>query len=140
MSYENVFGDDAPKPGDAGVVVLTDADQVVVPPLDTIEAAGNGAGPVSTAEVAGVLGILGGLAIFAILLPFGVGAIAGAVVAPEGRRKAAAKSGAWVGGIGGFVAYPLLYGVTGSSSFATRMAGIAPMVLGGYMGYREREK
>lgn len=147
MSYERAFGvgdeevfspDDILKQDPSDAVVVNGGEQAP-PPLDPIESAGNGQSSNGLA-VAGVLGILGGLALFAILLPFGIGAVSGAVIAPSGRRKAAAKSGAWAGGIGGFVAYPLIYGVTGNTPLATRLAGIAPMVLGGYMGYRERQK
>lgn len=136
MSYERAFplGQEEATQESNGVVVPVVDNGEQIP----IDSAGNG--QVSPVAVAGVLGIIGGIALFMLAIPFGVGAISGAVVAPSGRRKAAAKTGALAGGLGGLAAYPLLYGLTGSSDLASRLAGITPMALGAYMGYRERQK
>ena len=103
-----------------------------------IETAGNGH-EMSPVAAAGVIGLLGGIVLFALAIPFGVGAISGAVAAPHGRKKTAAKWGALAGGLGGMAAYPIVFGLTGSRPVARSMSSLAPIALGAYMGVRERE-
>jgi len=103
-----------------------------------VDSAGNGS-EISPGLAVGLLGLLGGIFLFAIAVPFGVGAIAGAIAAPHGRKKTAAKWGALAGGLGGMAAYPIVFGVTGSRPVARSMSSLAPIALGAYMGVRERE-
>ena len=97
-------------------------------------------GEISPWAIGGIVAVLGGLVLFAVAIPFGVGAAAGAIAAPEGRRKRAAKWGALAGGLGGMAAYPIVYGLTGSQGVARSMSSLAPIALGAYMGLREKQQ
>jgi hypothetical protein len=137
--YERAFGfgdnGDGKSPIESGSIPQSfNSDQQL-----NIESTGNGSG-ISTGAAVGLLGILGGLALFALAIPFGIGAISGAIAAPHGRKKSAAKWGALAGGLGGMVAYPIVSGLTGSQPVARSMSSLAPIALGAYMGFREREK
>lgn len=136
--YERTFGfgDDGETktPSANGVTPQT----IIFGERINVESAGNGS-EISTGAAVGLLGVLGGLVLFALAIPFGVGAISGAIAAPHGRKKTAAKWGALAGGLGGLVAYPIASGVTGSGSIARRISSLTPIVIGAYMGVRERE-
>ena len=96
-------------------------------------------GLINPAAAVGVVGLLGGVVLLALFAPFVIGAISAAVVAPKGRKKKAAKWGAVVGGVGSWVVYPFIYGVTGSQGVARSFGAISPVALGLYMGLREKE-
>jgi hypothetical protein len=136
--YERAFGF-----GDNGDPMTPAANSVMPQTIiagERLDVETAGASPqLSPVAAAGILGILGGVVLFALAIPFGVGAIAGAVAAPEGRKKTAAKWGALAGGLGGMAAYPIVFGVTGSRPVARSMSSLAPIALGAYMGVRERE-
>ncbi len=100
------------------------------------DAGGGSAGDVLV--LGGLLALIGGVVLFAFAIPFGVGAISGAVAAPSGRKKHAAKWGALAGGVGGMVTYPVVNGLTGSSRVASAMSTLAPIALGAWVGVRER--
>jgi hypothetical protein len=136
--YERAFG--FGDNGDPTAPIANGAmqQQYIVGERLDVEAAGNGS-EISPGVAVGLLGLLGGVVLFALAIPFGVGAVAGAVAAPEGRKKTAAKWGALAGGLGGMAAYPIVFGVTGSRPVARSMSSLAPIALGAYMGVRERE-
>jgi len=95
-----------------------------------------------------------GLGIGALLLmgamilvaPWVIGAVSGAVMAPEGKKKYAAKWGAVAGGVSSMLVnglgYALSLGSTNRSVTALRygLGAITPIIAGGYIGYRENEK
>lgn len=136
--YERAFGfgddGDPTAPSANGVTPKT----IISGERINVESAGNGS-EISTGAAVGLLGVLGGLVLFALAIPFGVGAISGAIAAPHGRKKTAAKWGALAGGLGGLVAYPIVSGVTGSRPISRSLSSLTPIVLGAYMGVRERE-
>jgi len=94
--------------------------------------------PGSALAVGGLIALLGGLVLLSLAIPFAFGALSAAVVAPEGRKKHAAKWGAVAGGVGGMVAYPVMYGVTGNVNLSRAASALAPIALGAYVGNRER--
>jgi len=99
-----------------------------------------GGSNVSPVVIGGLLAAFGGIVLFALAVPFGVGAISGAIAAPEGHKRRAAKWGALAGGLGGLATYPIVYGLTGSAGISRSMSSLAPIALGTYMGMRERER
>ena len=136
MSYESAFcfGVDNP---DQNMLV---SEQVVAPIAENFDQGDDSSDSSVALAVAGIAGLVGGVFLFALALPFIVGAVAGAVVAPSGQRGRGAKSGALAGGFGGMIAYPILYWITGSSRFAGGVSSVTPMALGAYMGYRIHEE
>lgn len=138
--YQRAFGfgteNDSVSSAENGGYVLTS--NGAMPQSEGIDAAGNGS-ELSTGAAIGIAGLFGGVLLIAVLAPFGIGAVAGAVAAPEGRRKTAAKWGALAGGLGGMVAYPIFSGLTGSTAVAGSLSSLTPIVLGAYMGVRERD-
>lgn len=134
MSYEMMmgFGNNGGN-GNKQDMVFGERIDVVQPPDGNVTA-------ISPLAVGGIIALIGGLVLFAVAIPFGIGAASAATAAPEGRRWKAAKLGAVAGGFGGLAAYPILYGLTGSSGIARAMSSFATIALGVYMGIREREK
>jgi len=94
---------------------------------------------ISPVAAAGVLGLIGGLAILALATPFVIGAVSAAATAPEGRKAKAAKWGALTGGLGALVTSSVMYGLTGSQSVSRSLGAVAPIAIGVYFGRRETE-
>jgi len=104
--------------------------------------AASDAGPLlaSGLGVGALVGIILGFVALSIALPFGIGAVGGAIAAPEGRRKDAAKKAAIYGGIAGIGTGLVLNIVSGATGRYVGGSGLVPFAVGLYIGYKERER
>ena len=90
--------------------------------------------------------LLGGV-VLGLAAPFALGALGGAIAAPGGEKKQAAKQGAVYGGligIGTNIALSLVSTVIRASSGSRTAyiggAGLVPLAVGLYIGYKKREE
>lgn len=82
-----------------------------------------------------------------VALPFGIGAVGGAITGPKGHKKEAAKKAAIYGGLAG-IGSGIVLGVVSSVLESARPgagryvggSGLIPFAVGLYIGYKQREK
>jgi len=100
---------------------------------------------VSGAGLGAITVLILGVVVVGLAMPFALGAAGGAIAAPRGQRRDAAKQGAIYGGIAGIGAGVLASLVSTLASAATGNrasyvggAGMVPLAVGLYLGYRRR--
>lgn len=88
--------------------------------------------------------LLLGILALGIALPFGIGAIGGAIAGPPGGKKEAAKKAALYGGLAGIgsgIALNIISGATGRYvSGSVGGSALIPFGVGLYIGYKKREE
>lgn len=142
MSYESMMGlgvDPVPATTAPGTPLQT------VAPQQNIENGHSGGGAILAIGALGAL--LLGVVVLGLAMPFALGAIGGAIAAPSGLKKVAAKRGAVYGGLIGIgvnIALSLMTSViqaaSGSRTSYIGGAGIVPLAVGLYIGYKQREQ
>lgn len=93
----------------------------------------------------GLTVLLLGVVAIGLAMPFALGAAGAAIAAPAGQRKEAAKQGAVYGGLAGIGAGILaslissvIRAASGNRSAYVGGAGMVPLAVGIYLGYRRR--
>lgn len=142
MSYESMMGlgvDPVPATAAPGAPLQT------VLPQQNIENGHSGGGSILAIGALGAL--LLGVVVLGLAMPFALGAIGGAIAAPSGLKKGAAKKGAVYGGLIGIgvnIALSFMTSViqaaSGSRTSYIGGAGIVPLAVGLYIGYKQREQ
>jgi hypothetical protein len=137
MSYESLMG--------FGVEPSADPVQTVASGSNPVMQAGEGT--LAALGIGALLTLLLGGVLLGLAAPFVLGAIGGAVAAPRGRKKEAAKTGAVYGGligVGANIALSLVSSViraaSGSRTAYIGGAGLVPLAVGLYIGYKRRER
>jgi len=128
-------------------------DNVVGPPIAVndqeapFDPGGNSNGLAIGLGLSAIAALFLGVLAFGLAMPFGLGALGAAVMAPEGHRKEAAKRGAIYGGLAGIGAGIVLTIVSGAlntiregSGRYIGGSGLVPVAVGLYIGYKERER
>lgn len=145
MSYESYesmmgLGIDPVLPSTAPGALLQ-----TVAPRQNMDTGHSGGGAVLAIGALGAL--LMGVVVLGLAMPFALGAIGGAIAAPSGLKKGAAKKGAVYGGLIGIgvnIALSLMTSViqaaSGSRTSYIGGAGIVPLAVGLYIGYKQREQ
>lgn len=126
------------------------------PVFDPVQAVASGSNLTNDSSHSGTIAALGVGALLTLLLggivvglaaPFALGAIGGAIAAPGGQKKDAAKAGAIYGGIigvGANIALSVLAGLveaaSGSRALYYTGGGLVPLAVGLYIGYKRRER
>ena len=108
---------------------------------EVVQQNGNGGSAlVAGGVLAGVAALVLGFLAFSIALPFGIGAAGGALAAPKGHKKEAAKKAAIYGGLAGIGSGIVLNIVSGATGRYVGGSGLIPFAVGLYVGYQKREE
>lgn len=104
-------------------------------------------GTLAALGIGALLTLLLGGVVIGLAAPFALGAIGGAIAAPSGQKKDAAKAGAIYGGligVGANIALSVLAGLveaaSGSRALYYTSGGLVPLAVGLYIGYKRRER
>ena len=136
MSYESLMGFGEEPRADLVQTVASGSSPTIRAGEGTLAALGIGA----------LLTLLLGGVVLGLAAPFALGAAGGAIAAPRGQKKAAAKAGAVYGGligVGANIALSVLAGLveaaSGSRALYYTGGGLVPLAVGLYIGYKRRE-
>jgi len=144
MSYESMmgFGVDT---GSMATAATSVQPQTVASEQNITSNHPNGGGAILALGALGAL--LFGVVVLGLAMPFALGAIGGALAAPSGQKKESAKRGAVYGGLIGIgvnIALSFMTSViqaaSGSRTSYIGGAGIVPLAVGLYIGYKQRER
>jgi hypothetical protein len=139
MSYESLMGFGVEPSGDLVQTVASGSNPVTNPH--------SGDGTLAALGIGALLTLLLGGVLLGLAAPFALGAIGGAIAAPSGQKKDAAKTGAIYGGligVGANIALSLISSViraaSGSRTAYIGGAGLVPLAVGLYIGYKRRDR